>query len=71
MILFGLYTGQRLGDIATLRWSNADLLHDELRLVTRPGPRRRTGRAEADFRDGTPSVVPSDSSPSSRRAETG
>ncbi len=22
MILFGLYTGQRLGDIATLRWNN-------------------------------------------------
>src|ERR1700730_2880386 len=25
MILFGLYTGQRLGDIATLRWNNLDL----------------------------------------------
>ena len=35
MILFGLYSGQRLGDIALLRWSNVDLLHDELRLVTR------------------------------------
>jgi integrase len=35
MILFGLYTGQRLGDIASLRWNNVDLLHDELRLVTR------------------------------------
>jgi integrase len=35
MILFGLYTGQRLGDVASLRWSNVDLLHDELRLVTR------------------------------------
>jgi integrase len=35
MILFGLYSGQRLGDIATLRWSNIDLLRDELRLSTR------------------------------------
>lgn len=35
MILFGLYSGQRLGDVATLRWSNIDLLHDELRLSTR------------------------------------
>ena len=35
MIFFGLYTGQRLGDIAALRWNNVDLLHDELRLVTR------------------------------------
>jgi integrase len=24
MILFGLYTGQRLGDIAALRWNNLD-----------------------------------------------
>jgi integrase len=31
MILFGLYSGQRLGDVATLRWSNIDLLRNELR----------------------------------------
>ena len=35
MILFGLYTGQRLGDIATLRWNNLDLVRGELRLSTR------------------------------------
>jgi integrase len=35
MILFGLYSGQRLGDVATLRWSNIDLLRNELRLSTR------------------------------------
>jgi len=35
MILFGLYTGQRLGDIASLTWQNVDLLRDEIRLVTR------------------------------------
>jgi len=34
MILFGLYTGQRLGDIATLTWQNLDLQRAELRLVT-------------------------------------
>ena len=39
MILFGLYSGQRLGDIATLRWNNIDLLRNELRLST-----RKTGR---------------------------
>jgi integrase len=32
MILFVLYTGQRLGDIATLRWNNLDLARGELRL---------------------------------------
>jgi integrase len=35
MILLGLYTGQRLGDIATLTWQNLDLQHGEIRLVTR------------------------------------
>src|SRR5260370_4441997 len=34
MILFGLYSGQRLGDIATLRWNNIDLGHGELRFST-------------------------------------
>jgi integrase len=34
MILFGIYTGQRLGDIGTLCWSNIDLAKGELRFVT-------------------------------------
>ena len=34
MIMFGLYTGQRLGDVATLRWSNIDTVAEEVRLVT-------------------------------------
>lgn len=34
MILFGLYSGQRLGDIARLTWANLDLQAGELRLVT-------------------------------------
>ena len=39
MILFGLYTGQRLGDIARITWANVDLERNELRLVT-----EKTGR---------------------------
>ena len=35
LIKLGLYTGQRLGDLATLRWENVDLLHGRLHLVTR------------------------------------
>jgi integrase len=35
MIYFGLYTGQRLGDIANLTWSNIDKARGELRLATR------------------------------------
>lgn len=34
MILFGLYTGQRLGDIARLTWANVDLDKGQVRLVT-------------------------------------
>jgi integrase len=35
LIKFGLYTGQRLGDLALLTWENIDLERNELRLVTR------------------------------------
>jgi integrase len=35
MVLFGLYIGQRLADVATLRWSNVDLVKGEIRLTTR------------------------------------
>lgn len=41
MIMFGLYTGQRLGDIATLTWQNIDLEQNELRLVTNKTGRRQ------------------------------
>ena len=34
MILFGLYTGQRLQDVATLTWANLDLESAELRIAT-------------------------------------
>ena len=34
MILVGIYTGLRLGDIAQLKWSNVDLDTNEIRLVT-------------------------------------
>lgn len=39
LILFGLYSGQRLGDLARLTWANVDLERNELRLVT-----EKTGR---------------------------
>lgn len=39
MIMFGLYTGQRLGDIARLSWSNVDLQSEEIQLRT-----AKTGR---------------------------
>lgn len=34
MVLFGLYTGQRLGDIARFEWKNVDLKRESISLVT-------------------------------------
>jgi integrase len=39
MILFGVYSGQRISDIASISWNNIDLEKGELRLTT-----RKTGR---------------------------
>lgn len=39
MILFGLYTGQRLGDLARITWEQIDLEAEEIRLQT-----EKTGR---------------------------
>ncbi len=39
LIFSGLYTGQRLGDLARLTWQNVDLARDEIRFVS-----RKTGR---------------------------
>jgi integrase len=41
MILTGLYTGQRLADIASLTWANVDMERGEIRLVT-----NKTGRQQ-------------------------
>jgi integrase len=35
LVLFGLYTGQRLGDLAVLTWDNVDLVRNEIRFRTR------------------------------------
>lgn len=40
LVLFGFYTGQRLGDLATLTWQNLELSQKELRLTN-----RKTGRS--------------------------
>ena len=41
LIIFGLYTGQRLGDLARLTWANVDLQQGEIRLFTRKTGRRQ------------------------------
>jgi integrase len=34
LVLFGIYTGQRLGDLASLSWQNVDLQASEIHVVT-------------------------------------
>ena len=41
VILFGIYTGQRLGDIVRLQWANIDLETNSLALTTRKTHRRQ------------------------------
>ena len=40
LVLFALYTGQRLADLATLRWDNIDLVRNEIRIQTRKTGKR-------------------------------
>jgi len=40
MILFGLYSGQRLADVASLTWDNVDLGRNEIRLRSRKTAKR-------------------------------
>jgi integrase len=42
LIYFGLFSAQRLGDLAALTWNNVDLERNELRLVTHKRGRRLT-----------------------------
>jgi hypothetical protein len=48
LIKFGLYAGQRLGDLASLTWANIDLEHREIHLTTRKtGKRLRVPLSDA------------------------
>ena len=40
LVLLGLYTGQRLGDVASLRWSQVDLEQREISFLTKKTGRR-------------------------------
>lgn len=40
MVMTGIYTGQRLADVAALRWSNVNIKEAEIRLVARKTKRR-------------------------------
>jgi len=40
LVFFGLYTGQRLGDLVALKWANLDLQREQIRLRT-----QKTGKA--------------------------
>jgi integrase len=62
MVKFGLYTGQRLGDIATLTWQNIDLQHGEIRLITHKTHRQLILPMAASLRKHIESLPVSDES---------
>jgi len=62
MVLFGLYTGQRLSDIASLTWGNIDMAKKEVALVTRKTDRRMVISTSAASTTAT-SSLPISSSP--------
>jgi integrase len=51
LIRFGLYTGQRLGDIAVLTWAGIDLQRDEIRMLIRKTGKYMTIPISAHLRE--------------------
>ncbi len=60
MILFGLYTGQRLSDVATLTWQNLDITRNEIRLTTRKTGRRQNLPLAPPLRDHLATLIAGD-----------
>jgi integrase len=60
LIKFGLYTGQRLADIALLTWDNIDLERNEIRLRTRKTAKRLMIPIAAPLRSHLESLPTSD-----------
>jgi integrase len=60
LIRFGFYTGQRLSDLAALRWSNIDSARDEIRFVTAKTGRRMIIPLSDGLRAHIGSLAPSD-----------
>jgi integrase len=60
LVRFGFYTGQRLGDLAALRWSNVDLARGEIRFITAKTGRRMIIPLSEGLRTHIASLPPSD-----------
>ena len=60
IVLAGFYTGQRLGDVAALRWSAVDLERDEISFVTAKTGRRQRLPIAAPLRAHIESLPASD-----------
>jgi integrase len=63
LILFGLYTGQRLGDLAALTWANVDLVRSELHLITRKRGKRLTIPLATPLREHILNHLPANDAP--------
>jgi integrase len=60
LIRLGLYTGQRLADLALLTWSNVDLQRNEIRLTARKTGRRLTIPIAGSLREHLESLADND-----------
>ena len=60
LVRFGFYTGQRLSDLATLRWNNIDLTRGEIRFTTSKTGRRMIIPLSDGLRAHIASLAPSD-----------
>jgi integrase len=60
LVRFGFYAGQRLGDLAALRWSNVDLARGEIRFITAKTGRRMIIPLSEGLRTHIASLPPSD-----------
>lgn len=63
IILVGLYTGLRLGDAASLRWSNIDLQNNEINVLTSKTGRRQCLPIAKPLFDHLSSLVPKSNEP--------
>lgn len=65
LILCGIYTGQRLGDLARLRWRQVDLSRREISFITRKTGRRMPGYPLAKPLEDYLTSLPSSDNPDS------
>lgn len=66
MLMLGLFTGQRIGDLRSLRWSDVDLKKREIRLTTKKTKRDQICLIPAPLSNWLENIRPADPDPGDR-----